>query len=232
MFKIRRAAERGHANHGWLDSFHTFSFANYYDPQQLGFRALRVINEDVIAPTQGFGMHGHRDMEIVTLVLSGTLEHKDSLGHGQQLRPGEIQHMSAGTGIRHSEFNPAEQQPVHLYQIWIMPQQPSLTPRYGQRAFDAAQRVNRWQLVASLDGRDDSLPIQTDAAIYLANLEAGGKVNYEFAAERYGWLQVLSGTVQMASDTLLAGDGLAVSNEPQLALSTPEKAEVMLFDLA
>ena len=232
MFKVRRAAERGHADHGWLDSFHTFSFADYYDPEQMGFRGLRVINEDYISPNQGFGMHGHRDMEIVTLVLSGTLEHKDSMGHGEQLRPGELQHMSAGTGIRHSEFNPDDKETVHLYQIWIMPERAGLTPRYGQRAFDPAQRENRWQLVASPDGQEGSLPIQTDATIQLANLSAGDELKYDFATGRHGWLQVLSGSVRSESGTLFAGDGVAMSDLSQLVLSTDSAAEILLFDLS
>jgi redox-sensitive bicupin YhaK (pirin superfamily) len=232
MFTIRRAAERGHANRGWLDTFHTFSFADYYDPQHMGFRGLRVINEDFVSPGQGFGMHGHRDMEIVTLVLSGTLEHKDSMGHGEQLRPGELQHMSAGTGIRHSEFNPDNNEPVHLYQIWIQPERQGLTPRYAQRAFDPAERENRWQLVASPDGRDGSLAMQTDATIQLADLKSGNELKYNFAAGRHGWLQVLNGTVRSESGTLFAGDGVAMTNLSQLVLATDSAAEVMLFDLA
>jgi len=231
MLKVRRAAERGHANHGWLDSFHTFSFADYYDPEQMGFRGLRVINEDFVSPGQGFGMHGHRDMEIVTLVLSGTLEHKDSMGHGEQLRPGELQHMSAGTGIRHSEFNPSETEPVHLYQIWIQPERAGLTPRYGQRKFSAANRQNAWQFVASPDGRNDSLPIQADATIQLANLTSGSELIYDFSAGRHGWLQVLNGSVHSEEGTLFAGDGVAISDVSRLVLTADSPAEVMLFDL-
>src|SRR5262245_55191646 len=163
MLKIRKSSERGHFDHGWLDTYHTFSFGDYYDPSQMGFRTLRVINEDRVQPSRGFGMHGHRDMEIVTCVLSGALEHRDSLGHGEVLKPGELQRMSAGTGIRHSEFNPSPTEPVHLYQIWIEPREKGLPPGYEQRAFDAAARQGTWQLVASPDGADGSLTIQQAA---------------------------------------------------------------------
>ena len=232
MYQLRRSADRGHANHGWLDSYHTFSFADYYDPQQMGFRGLRVINEDRIAPGKGFGMHGHRDMEIVTLVLAGTLEHRDSMGHGEQLRPGELQHMSAGTGIRHSEFNPDEHEVVHLYQIWLLPQRAGLAPRYAQRAFDDRRRENQWQVVASPDGREGSLAIQTDASIHLANLSAGVALTHEFSSYGHGWLQVLRGEVESPVGTLHAGDGLAIGGEARLELSSASAAEVMLFDLA
>src|SRR6266550_4570151 len=170
MFSIRKSSDRGHFDHGWLNTYHTFSFADYYDPAHMGFRSLRVINEDRVAPGAGFGMHGHRDMEIVTCVLSGALEHKDSLGHGEVLRPGEFQHMSAGRGIRHSEFNPSATEPVHLYQIWLLPRESGLEPSYAQKAFDPAHRTGRWQLVASPNGADGSLKIQQDARIYLANI--------------------------------------------------------------
>src|SRR5436190_17208179 len=168
MFNIRKSSDRGHFNHGWLDTYHTFSFGDYYDPAQMGFRSLRVMNEDRVAPGGGFGMHGHRDMEIVTLVLSGALEHKDSLGHGEALRPGELQHMTAGRGIRHSEFNPSATESVHLYQIWLLPRVAGLPPSYSQKAFDPAQRNGQWQLVASPDGADGSLRIEQEARIYLA----------------------------------------------------------------
>src|SRR5262245_30391638 len=185
MLSIRKSADRGHFNHGWLDTYHTFSFGDYYDPEQMGFRALRVINEDRVAPGTGFGMHGHHDMEIVTIVLSGALEHKDSLGNGEVLRPGEFQRMTAGRGIRHSEFNPSATEPVHLYQIWLLPRQPRLPPSYEQKPFDPAARSGRWQLVASRDGADGSLTIQQDARIYLANLPKADRLNAEFAAGRH-----------------------------------------------
>src|ERR1041384_7639919 len=173
MLRIRKAHERGHANHGWLDTYHTFSFADYYDPANMGFRSLRVINEDRVAPGQGFGMHGHRDMEIVTLVLAGALEQRDNLGNGSVLRPGELQRMSAGTGIRHSEFNPSNDTPVHLYQIWLLPSAKNLTPSWEQKAFAADGKRDRFQLVASPDGRDGALTIHQDAELYLAELTPG-----------------------------------------------------------
>src|SRR3954468_4378211 len=167
MFIIRKSADRGHFDHGWLDTYHTFSFADYYDPANMGFRSLRVMNEDRVAPGGGFGMHGHRDMEIVTCVLSGALEHKDSLGHGEVLRPGEFQHRTAGRGIRHSEFNPSASEPVHLYQIWLLPERAGLTPSYEQKAFAESEKRDRWRLVASPDGGDGSLTIRQDARLYL-----------------------------------------------------------------
>lgn len=231
MLTIRRAAERGYADHGWLETHHTFSFADYQDPAQMGFRSLRVINEDRVAPGQGFGMHGHRDMEIVTLVLSGELEHRDSLGHGEILRPGELQHMSAGTGIRHSEFNPSKEIPVHLYQIWLLPRQASLTPSYGQRAFAPADRLNQWQTVASPTGKEGSLPVQTDTSILLADLAAGGEIAYELPAGRHAWLQVLRGGVTLNGQQLLTSDGGAITGERELLISAKGNAELLLFDL-
>jgi len=232
MFAIRKGADRGHFDHGWLDTYHTFSFGDYYDPQQMGFRALRVINEDRVAAGGGFGMHGHRDMEIVTCVLSGALEHKDSLGHGEVLRPGEMQHMSAGRGIRHSEFNPSATEPVHLYQIWLLPRTSGLAPSYSQKAFDVVGRAGKWQLVASADGADGSLKLEQDARILLANLRSPGVLEYRVAGSRYGWLQVLRGNVGLNEDELQAGDGVAISNESLLKLTASSQAEVMLFDLA
>jgi redox-sensitive bicupin YhaK (pirin superfamily) len=232
MFQIRRSADRGHFDHGWLDTYHTFSFGDYYDPGQMGFRALRVINEDRVAPGGGFGMHGHRDMEIVTCVLSGALEHKDSLGHGEALRPGEMQHMTAGTGIRHSEFNPSATEPVHLYQIWLLPEAKGLAPSYSQKKFPAEERHGRWQLVASPDGAHSSLEIQTDSRIYLANIDAGAGVSHKFEPDRYGWLQVLRGSVDLSGHNLEAGDGVAISQEPKVTLAASAPAEVMFFDLS
>jgi redox-sensitive bicupin YhaK (pirin superfamily) len=231
MFKIHRSAERGHFNHGWLDTYHTFSFGDYYDPAQMGFRALRVINEDRVAPGGGFGMHGHRDMEIVTCVLSGALEHKDSLGHGEVLRPGEMQHMSAGRGIRHSEFNPSTSEPVHLYQIWLLPHTNGLVPSYSQKTFAAEERNNRWQLVASPDGTGASLKIEQDSRIFLATLNEGRELSHEFSPGRFGWLQILRGEVDLQGDKLQAGDGVAISDEVKLVFAAAGPAEVMLFDL-
>ena len=232
MIRIRPSQARGHFDHGWLDTYHTVSLGDYYDPEHVNFRALRVMNEDRVAPGQGFGMHGHRDMEIVTYVLSGALAHRDSLGHGEALRPGELQHMSAGTGIRHSEFNPSETEPVHLYQIWLLPEQNGLQPSYAQRAFDAAGRRGKWQLTASPDGRDGSLAIRQDAAIYLATLEGGEELNYDLPAGRHAWLQVLRGGVTLNGQPLSEGDGVAISEEPSLAVRAEQPAEIMLFDLA
>lgn len=232
MIRIRKAAERGHANHGWLDTYHTFSFADYHDPAQMGFRSLRVINEDVVAPGQGFGMHGHRDMEIVTYVLSGALEHQDSLGNGEVLRPGELQRMSAGTGIRHSEFNPSASEPVHLYQIWLLPRDQGIPPSYEQKAFAADQRKGRLRLVASPDAADGSLAIGQDARIYLATLAAGDTVEHALSAGRFGWLQVLRGKVTVNGSQANTSDGVAIGDEPCVSIAADGPAEVMLFDLA
>lgn len=232
MIAIRKSADRGHFNHGWLDTFHTFSFSDYYDPQQMGFRSLRVMNEDRVSPGMGFGMHGHRDMEIVTCVLSGALEHRDSLGNGEVLRPGEFQHMTAGSGIRHSEFNPSKTEAAHLYQIWLLPRATGLTPRYEQKAFDAAGRENQWQLVASPTGANGSLSIEQDAEIFLATLAAGKNLSYELNLNRHAWLQVLRGAVQLGDMPLAAGDGAAISNEPRVEVSATDSSEWMLFNLA
>jgi redox-sensitive bicupin YhaK (pirin superfamily) len=232
MIAVRHSAERGHLNHGWLDTHHTFSFADYYDPAQMGFRALRVMNEDRVAPGMGFGMHGHRDMEIVTYVLSGALEHKDSLGHGEVLRPGELQRMTAGRGIRHSEFNPSADQPVHLYQIWLLPREAGLEPSYEQKAFPATERTNRLRLVASPAGDDGSLTIQQDARLYLATLDAGVSVTHELPALRHAWLQVLRGSVELNGTTLATSDGAAITSESQLVIKAIAPAEVLFFELA
>ncbi len=231
MIRVRQASQRGHFDHGWLDTFHTFSFADYYDPAHMGFRALRVINEDRVQPGEGFGMHGHRDMEIITYVLEGALQHRDSLGSGSVLRPGELQHMTAGTGIRHSEFNPSATEPVHLYQIWLLPERAGLTPRYDQRAFPEAQRQGQLRVVASRDGRDGSLEVHQDVDVFLASLDAGQRVTHTLNPGRHAWLQLLRGAVQLQDRKLTAGDGAAVSGEPGLTVATLEPAEVMLFDL-
>jgi hypothetical protein len=232
MRRIRRAAERGHADHGWLDTYHTFSFAGYHDPAHMNFRALRVMNEDWVAGGAGFGMHPHRDMEILTYVLSGRLEHKDSMGNGEELRAGEFQHMTAGTGILHSEFNPDRAEPVHLYQVWLVPDRRGLTPGYAQKAFDPAQKRDRLRVVASPDGREGSLRIHQDASVYLAELGANKEVEHDLSPGRHAWLQVLRGRVRVGGQALEAGDGLAVSEEPRLAVTAEADAEVMLFDLA
>lgn len=232
MFNIRRAADRGHADHGWLNTYHTFSFADYYDPRFRGFRALRVINEDRVAPGQGFGRHRHDNMEIVSYVLAGALEHRDSMGHGTVLRPGEFQRMSAGTGIEHSEFNPSPSEPVHFYQIWLRPAANDIEPSYEQRAFDDGELTDRLRVVAAPDGADDSLAIRQDARIYLAKLTAGAAIDHALAADRHAWLQVLRGSIVLNEQALATSDGVAISDERSLHIRAAGPAEVMLFDLA
>jgi redox-sensitive bicupin YhaK (pirin superfamily) len=232
MIRVRKSSERGHFDHGWLDTYHTFSFSRYYDPRHMGFRALRVINEDRVQPAQGFGTHPHEDMEIVTYVLSGALGHKDSLGTGSAIRPGELQRMTAGTGITHSEFNPSQTEPVHLYQIWLLPEREGLEPSYEQRAFPEKERHNRLHLVASPDGRDGSLTIRQDARLYLATLDKGHEVSKDIPAGRHAWLQVLRGNVSLNGQAISAGDGAAVSEESALAIRAESPSEVLLFDLA
>jgi redox-sensitive bicupin YhaK (pirin superfamily) len=233
MITIRRAEDRGHANHGWLNTYHTFSFASYRDANHVHFRALRVMNEDWVAPGQGFGTHPHDNMEIVTYVLEGALEHRDSMGNGEVLRPGEFQRMSAGTGITHSEFNPSREEPVHLYQIWLFPNKRGIEPSYEQKSFDAAERRNRLRLVASSDAADGSLTINQDARIFLATIDDGAQVHHDLVESRHAWLQVLRGTVLLNEKALKAGDGAALSDERRLTIQACNaEAEVMLFDLA
>ncbi len=232
MIQVRRSAERGHFNHGWLHTYHTFSFADYFDRRHMGFRALRVINEDRIAPGQGFGTHGHRDMEILTYVLEGALEHRDSLGNGSVLRPGEFQRMTAGSGIEHSEFNPSPAATVHLYQIWLLPERKGLEPSYEQKAFPDAGQRGKFRPVASPDGRDGSLTLRQDAGVSLASLGAGTEATYALPPGRHAWLQVLRGAVTVNGTALTAGDGAAVSEETALTVRAAKDAEVMLFDLA
>jgi quercetin 2,3-dioxygenase len=232
MITRRPATQRGHKNHGWLNANHTFSFGSYYDPQHMQFRALRVMNEDFVAPGQGFGTHPHNDMEIVTYVLEGALEHKDSMGNGEVLRPGEFQRMSAGTGITHSEFNPSKDEPVHLYQIWLLPEKNGITPSYEQKRFPEEERHNQLRLVASRDQSDGSLLIHTDARVYLGTIDQGRSVTHELAAKRYAWLQVLRGSVTLNGQSLETSDGAAIANETSLNIEATTNAEVMLFDLA
>jgi len=232
MIRIRRSQDRGHADHGWLDSYHTFSFADYYDPEHVEFRALRVMNEDRVAPGQGFGMHGHKDMEIVTVVLEGALEHKDSLGNGEVLKPGELQRMSAGTGIRHSEFNPSDSEAVHLYQIWLQPERRGLTPSYEQKTLDDAQQHNQLQLIASPDAANGSLTIHTDTRLYRARLENAAGVGYVLKPGRSGWLQVLRGQLAVNGAELSTGDGAAITGESELVIAANPDADLLFFDLA
>jgi redox-sensitive bicupin YhaK (pirin superfamily) len=232
MIQVRKAAERGHFDHGWLDTQHTFSFGDYYDPAHLGFRSLRVINDDRVAPGQGFGMHGHRDMEIVTCVLDGALAHRDSMGNGSILRAGELQRMTAGAGVRHSEFNPSDTEWVHLYQIWLLPQRKGLEPSYEHLVVGDEEKRGRFRLVASPDGADGSLTIHQDARLHLASLSPGEGVAHEIEPGRAAWLQVLRGSVNVLSHDLALGDGVAVSDENSISIQATVPSEVPLFDLA
>lgn len=229
---IRPSAERGGGEFGWLRTRHTFSFADYHDPAWMGYRALRVLNDDDIAPAQGFGLHPHRDMEIVTIVRRGELAHTDSLGHRETIRAGEVQRMTAGTGIRHSEVNASATEPVHLYQIWLRPERLGLQPGYEQKAFDPAGRKNVAQLVVSPDGADGSLRWHQDARLYLLDLEAGREFSLERKPGRHTWLQVMAGSVALDGVTLTAGDGAAVDPGSALTLASPAGVELMIFDLA
>lgn len=230
MIDIRLNKDRGHANHGWLDTYFSFSFADYYDPAHMGFRALRVINEDQIAPSMGFGTHPHRDMEILSYVLSGKLAHKDSLGSGGVLQHGEVQFMSAGTGIRHSEANPSPTETTHMLQIWLLPNQAGLDPKYEQKKFPITAQPNQLHLIASRDGRDQSFLIRSDAEMYAGRLAAGTKLQHELAG-KHGWLQMASGQLAVNGHTLHAGDGAAISDEAQLDIAATQNAEILLFDL-
>lgn len=231
MIQIRKADERGHAEHGWLESWHSFSFAEYHDPAHMGFSVLRVINEDIVAPGTGFGMHSHRDMEIVTYVLSGALQHKDSLGTGAVISAGEVQRMSAGTGIRHSEFNASETEPVHLLQIWILPERADITPGYEQKLIPDEEKRGRWKAIATRDGHDGSLTIHQDAALYAAILEDGERIQFRPEPGRVQYLQVARGELSMNGEVLSAGDAVAVTDEKELVLAAWGGGEVLLFDL-
>jgi len=232
MIQVRPANERGGGDHGWLKTHHTFSFNDYWDPKWMGFRSLRVINEDWVAPNTGFPTHPHRDMEIITYVLSGKLEHKDSLGTGSVILPGDGQRMTAGSGIRHSEFNPSTTDPVHLLQIWIVPEKGSLTPSYEQKSFPQNEKQGKLRLIASRDAGNGSVKINQDAELYVTLLNAGQEVGHEFDAGRHGWLQVARGTVEVNGTKLNQGDGAAISNEKKVTIKGAEDAEVLLFDLA
>jgi redox-sensitive bicupin YhaK (pirin superfamily) len=232
MLKIRPAAERGHADHGWLNSYHTFSFANYYDPAHMGFRSLRVINEDRVAPGQGFGRHPHRDMEIVSYVLEGGLEHKDSLGTGSVIRPGDVQRMSAGTGVAHSEYNASRSEPVHFLQIWLLPSQRGIAPSYEQKTFGREEKQGRLRIVASPEGRDGSVSIHTDANLYAGLFDAGESAELELAPGRQAWVQVARGNVRVNGQPLEAGDGAALTGEGRVRVEGVDAGEVLVFDLA
>jgi redox-sensitive bicupin YhaK (pirin superfamily) len=232
MITIRKSEERGHINLGWLDTYHTFSFDQYYDPAYMHFRSLRVINEDRVAPAKGFPTHSHRDMEIITYILSGALEHRDSMGNGSVIRPGDVQRMSAGTGVAHSEFNPSESEAVHLLQIWIMPRARNLPSSYEQKNFSDDERRGQIRLVASEDGRDGSVTIQQDAGVYAAIIPSGLTIEHELAENRHAWIQVARGTLRVNGHDVNQGDGVRVSDEGLLQLTSADEAEVLLFDLA
>lgn len=233
MITLRPAQERGTANFGWLDSRHTFSFGSYYDRNHMGFANLRVINEDKVIPSKGFGTHGHRDMEIISYVLEGALQHKDNIGNGSIIRPGDVQRMSAGTGIMHSEFNASQTEPVHFLQIWILPEKEGIEPGYEQKTFSEEEKRGTLRLVGSRDGRDGSVTIHQDVDLYATSLQDGETVHHSLVEGRVAWLQVARGTIQLNDQTLSAGDGAAISQESQITLKgASNAAEVLLFDMA
>ena len=231
MQTVRHAADRGRASLGWLDSRHSFSFGHYHDPQHMGYGPLRVINEDWIQPGQGFGMHGHRDMEIITYIVDGELEHKDSMGSGSVIRRGDVQRMSAGTGVMHSEFNHSSENIVHLLQIWILPERAGLAPGYEEKTFDEASKRNRLRLIGSRDARDGSVTIHQDVDLFAAVLDAGHAVEHDLAGGRQAWLQVVQGNVELNGQALEAGDGVAIDTAGKLAITGTGTAEVLLFDM-
>ncbi len=233
MINIRQENQRGKANLGWLDTRYTFSFSNYFDPNYMGFKTLRVINEDKVNPGGGFPTHGHQDMEIITYILQGSLEHKDSLGNGSIIRPGEVQRMSAGTGIQHSEFNPSENESVHLLQIWIIPEQKDITPGYEQKTFTEAQKRGKLRLIGSQDGRENSVTIHQDVNLYATLLQKGETISHKINPERGIWVQIISGEINLNDHVLSAGDGAAITEESSLIITgNAANSELLLFDLA
>ncbi len=234
MIRVRKSADRGHADHGWLDAHHSFSFAEFYDPDFMGYRTLRVLNEDRIAPGRGFGKHAHRNMEIVTIVLEGELKHADSLGNGETILPGEVQRMTAGSGVQHSEFNASETEGLHLLQIWIEPDRNELPPSYEQTAFPSEEKLDRLRLVASPDGADGSVTIHQDVRLYQSELTAGATVAHTFGTGRAGWLQVTHGVLDVDGTALVAGDGAVIEEVDALSITARERedARFLLFDLA
>lgn len=230
MITVRKAEDRGHASYDWLDTYYTFSFADYHDPRHMGFRSLRVINDDTVAGGSGFDTHPHRDMEIITYILNGELEHKDSMGNGRVIRTGEVQYMAAGTGVRHSEFNPSPSEPVHLLQIWILPDRRGVTPHYAEKSF-VKTTTGELHLVASKTGRDGSIAINQDADMYLAKLGAGDKVSHPLLPERHAWLHVAEGEVALNGQSLKSGDGAALSEEGLLEVQARRPSQILLFDL-
>jgi len=231
MITIRKSEDRGHFDHGWLDTYHTFSFDQYYDPAHMHWRSLRVINEDRVAAGQGFPTHSHRDMEIITYILEGALEHRDSMGNGSVIRPGDVQRLTAGTGVSHSEFNPSKSEPVHLLQIWILPNAQDLTPGYEEKNFPETERAGKLRLIASNDASDGSVELHQDARVYASILEAGQSVEHALADNRYAWLQIARGTVKLNELEMKQGDGAAISRET-LNIIADDRAELLLFDLA
>ena len=232
MIDVIRSADRGSADHGWLRSKHTFSFADYHNPSMMGFAKLRVVNEDWIEPGKGFGTHPHRDMEIVTYMVDGALEHKDSMGNGSVIRPGELQRMTAGTGVMHSEFNASESDAAHLLQIWILPERNGLEPGYEQKLFPSDEKKNRWRLVGSRDGRDGSLTIHQDVNLLSTELDAGRELDYTFDGRRRGFVQVVKGSVEIDGNDLVAGDAVAIVDSESLTVRALDDAELLLFDMA
>jgi redox-sensitive bicupin YhaK (pirin superfamily) len=232
MLTIRKSEERGHANHGWLDSYHTFSFASYYDPQHMSFRSLRVINQDQIAGGKGFGTHPHRDMEIITYMLEGSLEHKDSMGNGSIIQVGDVQRMSAGTGITHSEFNHSPTESAHLLQIWILPNQDNVKPSYEQISFSREEKLNQLRLIVSPDGRENSVKIYQDAYVYASILDDGVEVTYNQNPTRYVWIQVARGSLLIGDRLFTAGDAISSDRADNLTLTSQGSAEILIFDLA
>jgi redox-sensitive bicupin YhaK (pirin superfamily) len=232
MITIRKSAERGHFDHGWLDTYHTFSFDQYHDPAHVHFRSLRVINEDRVAAAHGFPMHSHRDMEIITYILSGALEHRDSMGNGSVIRPGDVQRMTAGTGVSHGEFNPSRTEACHLLQIWIMPNARNLTPSYEQKFFAEEERKGRLCLIANAADGGSAVTINQDARVYASLLDAGQALDHELEADRYAWLQLARGSVELNGEKLRAGDGAAINKESRVMISAAEDSEFLLFDLA
>ncbi|MBD1847122.1 pirin family protein [Cyanobacteria bacterium FACHB-63] len=232
MLTLRKSNDRGHANHGWLDSYHTFSFANYYDPSHMGFRKLRVINEDWVAGGGGFAPHSHRDMEIITYVLEGALEHQDSMGNREVIRPGEVQRMTAGTGVTHSEYNASKTEPVHLLQIWVLPERSSLTPGYEQKFYAPEEKRGQLRLIASQDGRDSSVTVHQDLNLYATVLRSGEKLTHSIAPDRHLWVQIARGSAIVNGEVLTNGDAVAIEAEPTLELIGQKDAEILVFDLA
>jgi len=231
MLTVRKAEERGHANHGWLDTWHTFSFADYQDPRHMGYGPLRVINDDTVKPGQGFGTHGHRDMEIITYVLEGALEHKDSMNNGSIIRPGNVQRMSAGTGVRHSEFNPSRDESVHFLQIWIEPSVTGVRPGYEEKQFGTAEKKGQLRLIAAPDGREGSVTIHQDAYVYASMLDGKDAVTHRLAPGRRAYVHVARGSIEVNGTPLKGGDGVKISGESEISLARAAQAEVLLFDL-